>query len=63
MQRLDIDREYSQSPQDIGSYFAGLSAEVQDGTTPSTQLKLRPANISIDFETHDISRRTEKERH
>ena len=34
---------YSQSPQDIGSYLAGFVSDVHDGTTPSTQLKLRPA--------------------
>lgn len=33
---------YLQSPQEIGSYFAGFSADVQDGTTPSTQLKFKP---------------------
>ena len=31
-----------QSPQDIGSYLAGFFSDMQDGTTPSTQLKLRP---------------------
>src|SRR4051812_35656007 len=44
IQVLRIDTWYSQSPHDIGSYLAGLVSEVQDGTTPSTQLKLRPAN-------------------
>jgi len=36
-----------QSPHDIGSYFGGLSADVHDGTTPSTQLKLSPAQRSV----------------
>ena len=36
----------SQSPQDMGSYLAGLVSDVQDGTTPSTQLKFRPVLLA-----------------
>jgi hypothetical protein len=35
-----------QSPHEIGSYLAGFSADVQEGTTPSTQLKLRPFGLA-----------------
>ena len=48
---------YLQSPQDIGSYFAGLVTDVHDGTTPSTQLKLSPitVNRAIQFQAGRIN--------
>lgn len=36
----------SQASQEMGSYFAGFSGDMQLGTTPSTQFKLRPWKIS-----------------
>lgn len=41
--------ETDQSPQLIGSYFAGLSGPVQDGRTPHFSLKLKPKKKGIEY--------------
>lgn len=46
--QVPVRRAVLQSPHDIGSYFAGFVSLVQDGITPSTQLKFRPKKNGID---------------
>ena len=55
-------KDFIHSPADMGSYLAGLLSVMQEGTTPSTQLKFRPRSVSSSPD-RQIRTLTEKERH
>ena len=59
-----LGKNHLQSPHEIGSYLGGFISDVHDGTTPSTQLKLRP-RICLAYIYHlkAIVDLTEKEWH
>lgn len=59
----DFEKARLQSPQEIGSYLAGLVGDVHDGTTPSTQLKFRPILAIRNDEQYLALRLTKEERH